>query len=110
MAWTHKGSRQSRGYGPAWDKTRAIILKRDGYLCQGCKAKGRATPLKVKPYDHAVDHIVPKAQGGTDDHANLQSLCTDCHTIKSTGEATIGRGARVTDRLQYDASGNPIWE
>ncbi|WP_425610863.1 HNH endonuclease [Xanthomonas albilineans] len=35
-------------------------MQRDQGLCQPCKQSGRLTPAV------AVDHIVPKSQGGTD--------------------------------------------
>lgn len=103
-----RGSRQARGYGGSWDKLRLRILERDNYLCQQCLRDGIVTPLKVKPYDHAVDHIVNKAEGGTDDPANLESLCKAHHDAKSQAEAVEGRGAR--QRPRFDASGFPVWE
>lgn len=33
-----------------------------------------------------VDHITPKAHGGTDDDINLQSLCWACHKAKTAKE------------------------
>ena len=30
-----------------------------------------------------VDHIKPKAKGGTDDWDNLQSICDRCHDAKT---------------------------
>jgi 5-methylcytosine-specific restriction protein A len=92
--WGDK-SRHERGYGSKWDKLREVILRRDNYLCQRCLARDRVTALKVRPYDHAVDHIVPKAKGGTDEHSNLQSLCAPCHEIKTEEDK-----APRTDRLQ----------
>lgn len=89
MTWSRK-SRHERGYGTAWDKLRKAILARDTHLCQPCKAKGRATAAQ------AVDHIKPKANGGTDDPSNLQAICNECHdakTAKDTGrrlKPTIG--------------------
>lgn len=85
--WQGQGSRHERGYGAAWVKLRDRILKRDGYLCQACLRNGRPTPLGVKPYDHAVDHIKPKAKGGTDDHDNLESLCAPCHDAKTAADS-----------------------
>lgn len=79
MAWPTT-SRHTRGYGAAWDKLRKVIMARDSYLCQPCLAKGRPTPA------NAVDHITPKAKGGTDDPANLQAICHDCHEAKTTQE------------------------
>lgn len=81
--WANQPSRHARGYDSRWVKLRLTILERDGYLCQTCLRKGRPTPLCVKPHDHAVDHIKPKAQGGTDDPDNLESLCAPCHDAKT---------------------------
>ena len=81
--WADKGSRHSRGYDSRWDRIRKLVLKRDNYLCQECMRQGKLTPLCVKRYDHAVDHIVPKVQGGTDDMDNLQSLCVPHHSEKT---------------------------
>lgn len=76
MAWSRQ-SRHARGYGTAWDKVRALALQRDRHLCIPCLAGGRPTPATQ------VDHIMPKAKGGTDDLANLQSICTPCHEAKT---------------------------
>lgn len=81
--WDGKGSRHSRGYGSAWDRLRQQVLRRDNWLCQGCLRDGRITGLGIKPRDHAVDHVIPKAHGGTDDLSNLQSLCNPCHDAKT---------------------------
>lgn len=81
-----RGTRQERGYGAAWDRLRATILKRDNYVCQceDCKAAGL-----VKPATH-VDHRIPKAQGGSDDPSNLQSMNVACHMRKTAREARGG--------------------
>lgn len=87
MAWSRE-SRHKRGYGTAWDKLRKQILIRDKHLCQACLP--RVTPA------NQVDHIIPKAKGGTDDPANLQAICKECHdekTIRDNGgkpKPTIG--------------------
>ena len=103
-----QGTRHQRGYGTRWDKLRARILERDLYLCQECLRQGRPTPLKVKPYDHAVDHILAKAFGGTDDPSNLESLCKECHDAKSVEELKDANGSRR--RMQYDDKGFPVWD
>ena len=79
MAWSTV-SRHKRGYGVLWERLRARILKRDSYLCQPCKRKGRVTQATQ------VDHIKPKAKGGTDDEGNCQSICADCHLEKTATE------------------------
>lgn len=80
-----RGSRHERGYGTAWDKQRKRILQRDGGICQAC------LPGAV----HAgteVDHRIPKAEGGTDDDSNLQTICRVAHKAKTAAEAARGRG------------------
>ena len=105
-----RGTRHARGYGSRWDKLRIRILERDLYLCQPCKRDGRLTPLGVRLYDHAVDHVVPKSQGGTDDPDNLEAICSACHDVKSAREAKEAQGSTVKPRVEYDADGWPVWD
>ena len=94
--WADKASRHERGYNSAWDRIRLQALKRDCYLCQECMRQGRLTPLAVKPRDHAVDHIVPKVRGGTDDLTNLESLCADpCHAAKTARDEGWNRAKTI---------------
>lgn len=79
MAWS-KQSRHERGYGSEWVKVRTIALRRDRHLCIPCLAGGRPTQATQ------VDHIRPKAKGGTDDLSNLQSICAACHATKTKAE------------------------
>nr|WP_234238571.1 HNH endonuclease signature motif containing protein [Halomonas desiderata] len=60
-------------------------MERDRYLCQPCKLGGRATPAKI------VDHIKPKAEGGTDSPDNLQAICESCHKAKTLSESQRAR-------------------
>lgn len=69
--------------GRPWRRKRETILIRDKYTCQAC---GTVT------LDLEVDHIVNIAQGGSDDDANLQSLCVPCHQLKTATEAAQGGG------------------
>jgi 5-methylcytosine-specific restriction enzyme A len=93
MAWGNT-SRHARGYGTQWDKQRKAALERDKYLCVECLSNGKLTPLCVRPYDHAVDHIKSKANGGADDLDNLQCLCSKCHDTKTIAEQPK-RGPRL---------------
>ncbi len=53
--------------------TRKNILRRDSYKCAYC---GRSDlPL-------TIDHILPKAKGGTDSWENLICACTVCNNKK----------------------------
>jgi 5-methylcytosine-specific restriction protein A len=78
-------SRHERGYGWKWDKIRAIVLRRDQFLCVPCKKLGFVRKAT------AVDHIKNKASGGTDDLENLQSICEQCHKEKTQKESKNGR-------------------
>ena len=79
-----RGSRHERGYGTAWDKRRLRILKRDAGICQACLRDG------VVHQGTEVDHIVPKARGGTDDDENLQTICREAHRAKTQAESAGG--------------------
>ena len=79
-----RGSRQERGYGAEWSRKREAVLKRDAGLCQHCKQQGRVTLARE------VDHNTPKAEGGNDDEANLQALCSPCHAAKTKQESARG--------------------
>ncbi|MFD1505268.1 HNH endonuclease [Georgenia yuyongxinii] len=57
--------------GSAWQAIRLRILQRDGYTCAYC---GREADT--------VDHIVAKANGGTDDESNLIAACRTCNGYK----------------------------
>jgi hypothetical protein len=55
-----------------WQQLRRQIIQRDGYACQQC---GSTNQLEAH-------HILARHRGGTDDPANLITLCDNCH-IKS---------------------------
>lgn len=73
--WDGKGSTRR------WrTKLRPAVLRRDEGLCQPCLRAGRYTP------GTEVDHIISKANGGTDDLDNLELICTECHKAKTSQE------------------------
>ena len=45
-----------------------------------CLKHGRVVPVKE------VHHIVPLADGGTNEFSNLMSLCKSCHSAITLGE------------------------
>lgn len=90
-----------RGYDWAWKKLRLVVLKRDLWLCQCecCKSSGRIL-LATE-----VDHVVPKAKGGSDDPSNLQAINAECHRIKSLRD----RGCEPKlERKRIGVDGFPI--
>jgi 5-methylcytosine-specific restriction protein A len=100
MAWSTE-SRHTRGYGAAWVKLREVIIARDMGLCQQCKREGRLNPYR-KGRGFAVDHIVAKAAGGTDEPGNLQLLCHDHHAAKTEREAADAQGRTVRPTIGLD--------
>lgn len=60
----------ARGYGASWKVLRLAVLERDSYRCQIENCSEQATE---------VDHITPKAAGGSDDPSNLRSACRRHH-------------------------------
>lgn len=53
--------------------SRKNILRRDNYKCAYC---GRSDLMLT------VDHVIPKARGGTDTWENLVTACTKCNNVK----------------------------
>lgn len=82
MTWSNK-TRQERGYGVAWGRARKAVMARDCRLCQPCLRK---KPQRVTVATE-VDHIVPKAKGGTDELTNLQAICGECHKDKTVRDS-----------------------
>jgi 5-methylcytosine-specific restriction protein A len=104
-AWDHGGkSRQSRGYGAAWERLRKIVLQRDSGLCQPC---WNGEPRRVTRANQ-VDHIIAKANGGTDDLDNLNAICSPCHALKTIHDS--GKNPRLRKRRAIGLSGWPIDE
>ncbi|NHC33969.1 HNH endonuclease [Scytonema millei] len=56
-----------------WQKIRQEVLRRDNRICQVCG----------KEHSGQVHHILPRSQGGTNDLANLITLCGKCHMVIS---------------------------
>ena len=102
MAWS-KVSRHARGYGTAWTKLRQSVMAAEP-LCRECKVKGKVTAATE------LDHIVPKAKGGTDDRSNVQPLCAEHHRAKSLRESAEAQGRTYRDRPRIGADGWPVQE
>lgn len=61
-------------------RMRFQVLMRDNFRCRYCGRTGSAAELHV-------DHIKPKALGGSDDPDNLCAACRDCNLGKSSTDA-----------------------
>lgn len=54
------------------------------YMVHGTKHKiGRKDRCQLPSNYATIDHVLPKARGGTDDPANLQVLCHRCNHTKA---------------------------
>lgn len=84
-----RGSRQSRGYGAGWEAKRQAVFARDNGLCQECLRMGIITAPVGR--SRICDHVTPKAEGGSDELSNLQTLCKTCSDRKTADEAARGR-------------------
>ena len=56
-------------------KSRFNVFKRDGFRCQKC---GKGAPDTLLH----LDHIIPVANGGTNDITNLITVCDACNQNK----------------------------
>ncbi|MFL5702891.1 MAG: RNA-guided endonuclease IscB, partial [Ktedonobacteraceae bacterium] len=60
------------GINYGYANTKAFVLTRDSYTCQQCKGKSKDKRLEVH-------HIIFRSQQGSDEEANLLTLCKTCH-------------------------------
>lgn len=65
--------------GVDWPTQRLAALRRDGHRCVDCGA----------PTDE-VDHIVSRAEGGTNELPNLASRCQGCHRRRTVTQQQAG--------------------
>lgn len=74
-------------------KTRFNIFARDSFSCQYC---GRTPPAVILH----LDHVIPLAEGGTDDPDNLITACKECNLGKGTKLLSIApKGTGISDRI-----------
>jgi 5-methylcytosine-specific restriction endonuclease McrA len=76
------GVLQRPQHWPGW--LRKGVFHRDKGRCQECQRDLTGTVL-IEGVMH-IDHILPLAQGGTNDPTNLQLLCDECNLRKGTGD------------------------
>lgn len=92
-------------------RTRFEVFKRDDFACRYCGKKSPEVILEV-------DHIVPKAEGGSDDPINLATSCWACNSGKSsvplnqvmTGEDPHDRAIAMLERERQLREYNHVLE
>ncbi len=75
-----------------WGSLRVVVFKRDKYECQSCGRIGYHSGhgpdgrfVRLGNVDVQADHITELADGGdTWDMENLQTLCSQCHKVKTS--------------------------
>lgn len=88
VSWAGAG----KPYGREWDRIRRTVLQEEP-LCRMCPRSSTT-----------VDHIVPKARGGTDDRSNLQGLCALHAQEKNGQDAAEGRRLAQRSRTERERS------
>lgn len=89
--WQHRSI--ADGYVPG--SVRYEVLKRAKYRCELCGAHEDQIALHV-------DHIIPRAKGGSDDISNFQALCLTCNTNKRDTDDTDFRGVLQSYETRSD--------
>ena len=64
---------KGKRYGRSWKKIRERYVQLHPF-CEECMKHGALVMTEQ------VHHIVPLAEGGTNDESNLMSLCKSCHS------------------------------
>lgn len=64
----------------AWATIREEVVTRDGMQCQLCGV------LCISKGMAHVDHVKAVVDGGTDDEANLRTLCASCHSRRTVSD------------------------
>jgi hypothetical protein len=89
------------GVNYGYANTKAYVLTRDGYLCQQCKGKSKDQRLEVH-------HIVFRSEHGSDEEANLLTLCKTCHESLHAGTITLKHTGKRKGALLHATQMNSI--
>jgi hypothetical protein len=90
---------QSRQSEESWRKTRQKVIDRDDSQCRFCEITNEQHKEKSDK-GLSVHHIIPQADGGTDDLDNLIAVCSSCHR---TLEETQGKALSQLKNESQDA-------
>ena len=63
-------------------KKKNLVWIRDNKKCKNCSIDVDNS-LENNYCHYQIDHIIPIKHGGTDNYDNLQTLCVNCHAIKT---------------------------
>jgi len=97
----HKKWLYQKGINYGFANTKAFVLTRDGYTCQQCKGKSKDHRLEVH-------HLIFKSQNGSDEEANLLTLCKTCHDGLHAGTITLKHTGKKKGLLRHATQMNSI--
>ncbi len=87
---------------------RHLVRQRADYLCEYCHISEHWQYVRV-----TIDHVIPLAQGGSDDFHNLALACFHCNRRKSDRLVTLepgsGKGIFLFNPRQNAWSEHFIW-
>ncbi len=90
-----------KGINYGFGNTKAYVLTRDDYTCQQCKGKSKDQRLEVH-------HIIFRSQHGSDEEANLLTLCKTCHDALHAGTIILKRQGKKKGSLRHATQMNSI--
>ena len=62
---------------------RRAIYERDGWICQLCREPVQERRDPTDMWAASIDHVIPRAHGGTHDPRNLRLAHRYCNSIRS---------------------------
>jgi hypothetical protein len=90
-----------KGINYGYANTKAYVLTRDGYTCQRCQGKSKDQRLEVH-------HLVFRSEHGSDEEANLLTLCKTCHDSLHAGTVTLNQAGKRKGNLLHATQMNSI--
>jgi RRXRR protein/HNH endonuclease len=90
-----------KGINYGFANTKAYVLTRDGYTCQHCKGKSKDKRLEVH-------HLIFRGKQGSDEEANLLTLCKTCHDSLHAGTIVLKRAGKSKGTLRHATQMNSI--
>ena len=90
-----------KGINYGYAHTKAYVLTRDGYTCQHCQGKSKEQRLEVH-------HLVFRSEHGSDEEANLLTLCKTCHAGLHAGTVTLKQAGKRKGHLLHATQMNSI--
>lgn len=75
------------------DEAKVLLRNRDKSMCAHCRKTIKLALL-------TIDHVVPRAAGGSDELANLQLLCDKCNRRKKANPDPVKIGQIVPEKAQ----------